>query len=761
MLLNRSATNKYVGVDYRTASTEKWFVGLRENLTSDNYIIYNAGTTSDALTINSSTNAVTFIGAITGSNYSGTHSGTSSGTNTGDQTTITGNAGTATTLQTARNIYGNSFNGSADVTGTIANSYLTNSSFYVGTTSITLGRASASQTLSGVSIDGTAGTGTNWGGYYGSVLNWGTNNGTATNGYNRMAARLYSMGRKIYLDETFIYSSNSISVYDNNGSGTLSISRVAAPYAVSSSGYQVQIQHTGSSQTPGYGGFYFGTQTRINATLACVFRAKLPSGYAINWASNPTGSGGTNYWVTDNVGTGKYEDYVYVVRCGDSGTFSSTMFFYITGSPAPTAGSPLTWYLSSATVYDVDDRDNTNTGGYTPVTSNNYNSYAPTLTGGGASGTWGISITGNAATVTSNVNRTDSTAYQVVWCTSGTSPMYSCAAVTIQSSTGTLNATSFSGAGTGLTGTASSLTAGAANSVAWTNVSGRPTAVSSFTNDSGYQTSSGTVNAAYVLNYGSLGTGTMNVGYSQSQVLRNENGLGGNLNYAPVLHLAASDTMWQIQGDYSSSTTLQWRGGYQGTWYSWRTILHSGNYGGYSVFSGNVTVPLNSSSGFASANNAAWFRPTDPSGNTHIYNNNSGGIYLDTNANHYFRNVAGTNRLVIDTSGNATLAGVFTENSSIRYKTNVETIKYGLDKILQMRGVTYERKDNGNIEAGVIAEEMNEVTPLVVLKNKDGEVDSVSYGRINAYLIEAVKELKQEINEQNLIISELKSKLGI
>jgi hypothetical protein len=113
------------------------------------------------------------------------------------------------------------------------------------------------------------------------------------------------------------------------------------------------------------------------------------------------------------------------------------------------------------------------------------------------------------------------------------------------------------------------------------------------------------------------------------------------------------------------------------------------------------------------------------------------------------------------TKGSITVGGIFTENSSIRYKTNVETIKYGLDKILQMRGVTYTRKDSGNIEAGVIAEEMYDVTPLVVLKNKDGEVDSVSYGRINAYLIEAVKELKQEINEQNLIITELKGKLGL
>jgi len=39
--------------------------------------------------------------------------------------------------------------------------------------------------------------------------------------------------------------------------------------------------------------------------------------------------------------------------------------------------------------------------GYTVLTAENYNSYAPTLTGTGASGTWGISISGNAATASS------------------------------------------------------------------------------------------------------------------------------------------------------------------------------------------------------------------------------------------------------------------------------------------------------------------------------------------------------------------------
>jgi hypothetical protein len=40
----------------------------------------------------------------------------------------------------------------------------------------------------------------------------------------------------------------------------------------------------------------------------------------------------------------------------------------------------------------------------------NYNSYSPSLTGSGASGTWGINVTGNAATITSQANSATTTA---------------------------------------------------------------------------------------------------------------------------------------------------------------------------------------------------------------------------------------------------------------------------------------------------------------------------------------------------------------
>ena len=66
-----------------------------------------------------------------------------------------------------------------------------------------------------------------------------------------------------------------------------------------------------------------------------------------------------------------------------------------------------------------------------------------------------------------------------------------------------------------------------------------------------------------------------------------------------------------------------------------------------------------------------------------------------------------------------------------------------------MRGVTFTRNDNdGQPGTGVIAQEMQEVFPVVVKENND-ELNtlSVSYGNLVGVLIEAVKELKEEIEK--------------
>jgi hypothetical protein len=130
-------------------------------------------------------------------------------------------------------------------------------------------------------------------------------------------------------------------------------------------------------------------------------------------------------------------------------------------------------------------------------------------------------------------------------------------------------------------------------SISATNFSGSSSGTNTGdqTNISGNAATATNAVAASNLSITSLGTGSVNVNNGQSAVYRNENGAGGNLSYAPVLHLAATDTMWQIQGDYYDSSTLRWRAGYNGTWYAWRDIIHSGNIGSQSVASaGNATT---------------------------------------------------------------------------------------------------------------------------------------------------------------------------
>lgn len=109
------------------------------------------------------------------------------------------------------------------------------------------------------------------------------------------------------------------------------------------------------------------------------------------------------------------------------------------------------------------------TGGSLTIATGGGATFSSTLSAtsftGAGTGLTGSAASLNAGTVTSNAGRTDATAYPVVWNTGATSPNYTCAAVTIQSSTGTLAATIFSGSGSGLTGTAASLTAGNATTV--------------------------------------------------------------------------------------------------------------------------------------------------------------------------------------------------------------------------------------------------------------------------------------------------------
>ncbi len=84
-----------------------------------------------------------------------------SGTNTGDQTTVSGNAGTATALQTPRNINGTSFNGTADITVTAAAGTLTGSTLNNTVTASSLTSFGSSPTLTTPNIGAATATSVN------------------------------------------------------------------------------------------------------------------------------------------------------------------------------------------------------------------------------------------------------------------------------------------------------------------------------------------------------------------------------------------------------------------------------------------------------------------------------------------------------------------------------------------------------------------------------------------------------------------------
>jgi hypothetical protein len=98
--------------------------------------------------------------------------------------------------------------------------------------------------------------------------------------------------------------------------------------------------------------------------------------------------------------------------------------------------------------------------------------------------------------------------------------------------------------------------------------------------------------------------------------------------------------------------------------------------------------------------------------------------------------------------GGTMSAVTITETSSITLKENVMPITNALDKIMQLAGVIYDRKDGSTKdEAGLIAEDVNQVLPNLVRKDANGNPESIMYTKLSAYLIEAVKTLKQEIND--------------
>ena len=100
--------------------------------------------------------------------------------------------------------------------------------------------------------------------------------------------------------------------------------------------------------------------------------------------------------------------------------------------------------------------------------------------------------------------------------------------------------------------------------------------------------------------------------------------------------------------------------------------------------------------------------------------------------------------------GDFTAAGQISAYSDARLKDNIETVTNALDKVDSMRGVTFTRNDKVDKEkkyAGVIAQEMQDIVPEVVNHDEEKDVYTVDYDGLVGVLIEAIKDLKNEVDE--------------
>ena len=199
-------------------------------------------------------------------------------------------------------------------------------------------------------------------------------------------------------------------------------------------------------------------------------------------------------------------------------------------------------------------------------------------------------------------------------------------------------------------------------------------------------------------------------------------GNGASLTSIPYSALTGTPT---IPSAVTNNNQLTNGAGY--TTYSANQALNTSNSPTFEAMTLNGSLTVN-----ANDNSSTIVMADGDNGNRSIHNNSNliGFLKQDGNFGAY-----------CDDSGNWTAVGNVTAYSDERLKENIKTIPNALETVKKLRGVTFDRKDFGTKGIGVIAQEIEQVLPEVVV---DAEYKSVSYGNIIGLLIEAIKELEKK-----------------
>ena len=177
----------------------------------------------------------------------------------------------------------------------------------------------------------------------------------ATNFIECDGMQYYSINSTIRAN-TYFDNSTGVYVYNNNGNGTVTFERVGAQAQGSpfypKHPYVLKITTNGSA-APYAGGFYTNHVAAANKIFVEKFVAKIPVGYSVTCHYNSQGSGASVSWISSTAGTGKWEEYTVLYKCGSSGSFSTGGHIALSGSN----NTSVTWYVAYVNDCDITGKE--------------------------------------------------------------------------------------------------------------------------------------------------------------------------------------------------------------------------------------------------------------------------------------------------------------------------------------------------------------------------------------------------------------------
>lgn len=93
-------------------------------------------------------------------------------------------------------------------------------------------------------------------------------------------------------------------------------------------------------------------------------------------------------------------------------------------------------------------------------------------------------------------------------------------------------------------------------------------------------------------------------------------------------------------------------------------------------------------------------------------------------------------------------------SSSGRYKSNINPFSAGLSLVRQLRPVSFNWREGGTLDLGLVAEDVAKIEPLLTTTNANGEIEGVKYDRVGVVLVNAVQEQQAQIETQQKVIRE-------